>query len=120
MQITGIPLKYLLGVPIESGSITPKGLLNTETILTFVIEGRGRNMPIALLVTNLPPYIALIMATSGITWKRRLLILFYGCAILCFFHAIIFRPHRQIVSKVFPPFVPANHVIISSNTDGVR
>jgi hypothetical protein len=43
-------------------------------------------MPVALLVTNLPPYVALIFATAGITMKRRLLILFYGCAILCFFH----------------------------------
>jgi len=86
LQATGMPLKYLLGMPIESGSIEVGGVLNTHTILTFVVEGHRRSMSIALLVTNLPPYIALVLATAGLTWKRRLLILFYGSSILCFFH----------------------------------
>lgn len=87
LQITGMPLKYLLGMPIESGSIKVDGVLNTNTILTFVVDGHNRTMPIALLVTNLPPYIALVLATAGISLKRRLLILLYGTSILCFFHA---------------------------------
>lgn len=87
LQITGMPLRYLLSMPIESGSIKAGGVLNTNTILTFVVEGHNRHMPIALLVTNLPPYVALVLATAGITLKRRLLILLYGVSILCFFHA---------------------------------
>ena len=87
LQVTGMPLKYLLGMPIESGSIKADGVLNTGTILTFVMEGHKRQMPIALLVTNLPPYVALVLATAGLSLKRRLLILFYGVSILCFFHA---------------------------------
>ncbi|MCK5860906.1 MAG: hypothetical protein KAH38_00380 [Candidatus Hydrogenedentes bacterium] len=86
LQVTGMPLKDIFGMPIESGSIDVSGLLNTNTTLTFIIAGHQRTMSIALLVTNLPPYIALVLATAGITWKRRLLILIYGCGILCFFH----------------------------------
>ncbi|HDP35853.1 MAG TPA: hypothetical protein ENN29_12185 [Candidatus Hydrogenedentes bacterium] len=45
-------------------------------------------MPIALLVTNLPPYVALVLATAGLAWKKRARILVYGCAILIFFHVL--------------------------------
>lgn len=87
LQVTGVSLKYLLGVPIESGRIEAGGLLNTGTTLIFSVEGHERRMHIALLATNVPPYIALVLATAGIAWKRRLRILGYGCGILCFFHA---------------------------------
>lgn len=88
VQITGMPLRYIMGLPIESGRIDAGGVLNTGTNLTFSIAGRDRTMHIALLATNVPPYIALVLATAGLTWKRRLRILFYGCGILCLFHAL--------------------------------
>lgn len=87
LQVTGMPLKYLLKMNIESGVLIVDGVLNTKTIMAFVVDGHRRGMPIALLVTNLPPYVALVLATAGITLKRRILILLYGCGILCFFHA---------------------------------
>ncbi len=87
IQATGMPLRYIMGMNVEAGNIEADGVLNTNTVLTLVVDGRGRSMPIALLVTNLPPYIALVLATAGIGWKRRVRILVYGCCILCFFHA---------------------------------
>jgi len=86
LQATGVTLKYLLKIPIESGYVTVGGVLNTETVLGFEINGHKPGMPVALLVTNLPPYIALVLATAGLTLKRRILILLYGSGILCFFH----------------------------------
>ncbi len=106
IQAAGMPLKFIMGMPIDSGHIDANGLLNTNTTLTFVVDGHGRSMPIALLVTNLPPYVALVLATAGLTWKRRLLILIYGCAILCFFHvafiivALRFQESMAQVSEI--------------------
>ena len=88
VQATGLPLRYVFGLSIEAGRIEPDGVLNTGTNLIFSIEGRERSMHIALLATNVPPYIALVLATAGLTWKRRARILLYGCGILCAFHAL--------------------------------
>ncbi len=106
IQLAGAPLKYVLGMPIESGHIDADGMLNTNTVLTFVVNGHFRGMPIALLVTNLPPYVALVLATAGLGWKRRLRILAYGCGILCFFHvgfivvALRFQDTMEQVSEI--------------------
>ncbi|NLN94147.1 MAG: hypothetical protein GX130_12690 [Candidatus Hydrogenedens sp.] len=86
LQVTGLPLKYALGVPIDSGFVETEGVLNTESRLVFSVQGHERRMKIAHLVTNIPPYIALVLATAGLTWRRRGLILLYGCGIICFFH----------------------------------
>lgn len=86
LQSTGMTLKYLFKMPIESGAVAVAGVLNTQTTLGFVINGHKPTMSVALLVTNLPPYIALVLATAGLAVKRRVLILLYGSAILCFFH----------------------------------
>ncbi len=86
LQCSGVILKYLLKMPIESGFIAVDGVLHTKTVLGFVVNGHKPAMPVALLVTNLPPYISLVLATSGLTVKKRLLIMVYGCSILCFFH----------------------------------
>lgn len=86
VQVTGLPLKYVFGVPIDSGFIEVEGVFNTESSLVFSVQGHERRMKIAHLVTNVPPYIALVLATAGLTWRRRGLILLYGCGIICFFH----------------------------------
>ncbi|HNZ47553.1 MAG TPA: hypothetical protein PKN92_01785 [Candidatus Hydrogenedentes bacterium] len=106
LQITGLPLKYALGVPIDSGFIDVQGKLNTESSLVFSVSGHERRMKIALLATNVPPYIALVLATAGLTWRRRGLILLYGCGILCFFHAFFiiiamrFQDKLMLISEV--------------------
>lgn len=86
LQASGIPLRHLFQMPIVAGRIEAEGVLNTNTSLIFTLEERSRSMRIALLVTNVPPYIALVLATVGLGWKRRARILLYGCGILCFFH----------------------------------
>jgi hypothetical protein len=88
VQSSGAILKLLFSAPIDYGQIRPEGILNTKSLLVFGIGGRESSLPIALLVTNVPPYLALVLATLGLTWRRRLLILFYGVAILVIGHIV--------------------------------
>jgi hypothetical protein len=88
MQLTGGVLKFVVGLPIEAGRIDAKGVFNTGTDLVFCVDGRDRVLHIALLATNVPPYLALVLATAGLAFGRRLRVLLYGCAILCAGHAI--------------------------------
>ncbi len=95
LQVTGGVLKFAMGVPIEAGRIVAKDVLNTGTDLAFRVGDRERSLHIALLVTNVPPYAALVLATAGLAFWKRLRILLYGCGILCLGHAafivIVFR-----------------------------
>lgn len=77
---------WAVRMPVEGGRIDPMGLFNTETRLVFYMQGREPALPIALLVTNIPPYIALVLATAGLRLWRRLRILCYGSAILMVGH----------------------------------
>lgn len=88
LQATGMPLRYLLGVPIEAGRVETAGLLNTGAKIVFVFAGHEQSMHIALLATNVPPYVALVLATAGLALRRRIRILLYGCGILCGFHIL--------------------------------
>jgi len=88
LQLAGVPLRYVFGVPIEAGRIEAQEILNTGTKLVYTINSIDRSMSLAKLAANIPPYVALVLATSGLLWKRRLGILVYGCAILCGFHAL--------------------------------
>lgn len=87
VQGCGSLLKFGLGMPILAGRIDPQGVLNTGSLLVFNLEGHDATMKIGVLVTNLPPYLALVLATPGLTWKRRLAVLAIGSAILMLFHA---------------------------------
>ena len=87
-QVTGGILKFAAGVPIEAVRIDVKGVFNTGTDLVFHVGGRERAIHIALLATNVPPYLALVLATAGLAFWKRLRILLYGCAILCACHAV--------------------------------
>jgi hypothetical protein len=73
MEITGILLE-------------PKGLFNTDTLLDFTVAGKVRAFPVALLVTNIPPFIALVLATSGLDLVRRLRAIGIGVGILLLSH----------------------------------
>lgn len=87
-QASGATLRYLLKVPIEYGYIEQAGILNTKSMLVYGVGGRESRLPIALLVTNVPPYVALVLATLGLAWKRRIVILLWGTAILSAGHAL--------------------------------
>ncbi len=103
LQVSGGILKYALGLPIESGRVVSKELLNTGTDLVFrMAEGRIRGLHIALLTTNVPPYLALVLATGGLALGRRLRVMAYGFGILCAFHLIfiiVFMRFQETLAK---------------------
>jgi len=88
MQLSGGILRNLLGVPIDYGRIEAAGILNTQSLLRFGIGQEEPAMPIALLVTNVPPYLALVLATAGIALRRRIRILALGTGILMAGHVL--------------------------------
>ncbi|HNT89346.1 MAG TPA: hypothetical protein PKL84_15900, partial [Candidatus Hydrogenedentes bacterium] len=71
-----------LDVPIEAARIDPNGILNTESALVFVLDGHELRLAVALLITNMAPYLALVLATPGLRVVRRLVILVAGAAVL--------------------------------------
>lgn len=83
MQTSGVVLRGALGVPILSGSVQAEGVLNTDSRMTFTLaDGRTRTLKIALLVTNVPPFLALVLASPGLAWRRRTRALTIGLSIL--------------------------------------
>jgi hypothetical protein len=87
-QVSGGILLHATGIPVSSMAIEPAGVLNTDTLLMFGLEGIQRRFPIGLLVTNVAPYLALVLATGGLAWRRRLKILGIGVAVLSLGHVI--------------------------------
>lgn len=81
-QLSGGVLLNGLGVPVEAARIEPGGILNTESVLVIVLEGHDLKFPIALLITNMAPYLALVLATPGLRLFRRLFILVLGAGLL--------------------------------------
>jgi len=81
-KICGFIAWAFLSVPIESSALVANGWFNVDSTLNFKVNGHEPAMPIALLVTNVAPYIALVLATSGLTLRRRLRILAIGIGIL--------------------------------------
>lgn len=86
-------LKYINQVPIESfvvsnaGIANKAGLLNTGTALSFVVGGRQQTLPeLGSVVTNVAPFLALVLATPRLGWKRRGLIIGIGVLILVVTH----------------------------------
>lgn len=104
-QVTGITARLALGVPITGVAVEAKGLLNTETLILFQLTEHDthvveRKMPIALLVTNLVPYLALVLATSGLGLARRLRVLALGTGIIvaghCLFITLLLAFQEQL------------------------
>ncbi len=103
LQGCGSVAKWLLRVPIVAGHVTVDGIFNTDSLLVFHVGDGERAMKFALLVTNLPPFIALVIATSALAWRRRLTIATTGAAILVAGHALY-----VVVALRFGDFLAAN------------
>ena len=88
LQLAGSVLLFVLRVPVESGSILIEGILNTNSKLAFNINGKPLFMDLALITTNLAPYVALIFATGQIPFQKRLRILGAGSAIIVVTHVL--------------------------------
>lgn len=89
VQISGAILKFVMGVPIVAGGIRPSGFLNTASTIYFVIQGYEfeKASPIALLITNLPPFISLILITR-ISLLSRLKKMLWGAGIIMLGHIL--------------------------------
>ena len=85
-QATGQVLRFAGGLPIEAVRIDAKGVCNTGTDLVFTVGGARRAIHIALLATNVPPYWALVLATAGLAFWKRVRVLIYGTVVLCLCH----------------------------------
>jgi len=88
LQGCGSILKFVLGMPILAGRIDAQGILNTSSLLVFNLDGHDTTMKFGLLVTNLPPFLALVLATPRLTTKRRLTVLAAGTGILTLTHGL--------------------------------
>ena len=88
VQGCGSILKFGLGMPILAGRIDAQGILNTGSLLIFNLEDRDASMKIGVLVTNLPPFLALVLATPRLAWRRRFAVLTGGSAFLMLFHGL--------------------------------
>ncbi len=85
---TALPiLKYVVREPVLDIVVSKTGFLNIGTSLGFALADRTRMMPdIGHLLTNIAPYVALVLATPRLAWKKRLVILVIGIAIMFAFH----------------------------------
>ncbi len=80
-------MKHLMDKDIQGVAVNAAGFLNTRTALVFTYMGRDLAMQdLGNLTTNVAPFIALVLATSGLRLWRRLGILAVGTAILFVFH----------------------------------
>jgi hypothetical protein len=86
-SVTGFMLGTL-GHPIQGVQITPQGILNTQTRLAFLLEGREPTLDIGALLFNVPPFIALMAATPGLALRCRIRRLTLGLAILAVGHVL--------------------------------
>lgn len=87
---TGLVLKLILRVPIETVVVTRGGFLNTGTALAYALaDGRQPTMhDVGKLVTNVAPFIALVLATPGLGLWRRLKVIILGFVIIFLFHGL--------------------------------
>jgi hypothetical protein len=101
-RLSGGVLATFFSEPITAAWIRPEGTLNTASLLVFLFEGREIPFPIGLLVTNMIPYLALVVATPGLSVLRRHVILYTGAAILFLGHVLFivlaFR-FREFIGK---------------------
>ena len=93
-HVSAFVLRVLFHYPISTAGAVAGGFLNTGTTIEFHLPGVTRSMPdLGRLTTNLAPFIALTLATTGITMRRRLGVLLIGTPIILLSHliTIIFR-----------------------------
>ena len=82
--------EFLIGtfteVPVDGYAVEPDGILQTTTTLAIITGGQEMPIEIGHLVTNLPVFVALMLATGGLTWRWRLGMTLLGAAILVVGH----------------------------------
>ena len=87
LQGCGAVLSWVLGLPIAAGRVESAGVLNTGSALVYQIGTVESRLALAQLVTNLAPYLALILATPGRTRRWRARAALGGGGLLLLLHA---------------------------------
>jgi hypothetical protein len=82
------PAMRLMGTPVESVDVKADGLFNTGTMLRFNIGRHHPALNVGALVFNVPPFVALMLLTPGLRWRRRLKALGIGVLVLCAGHLL--------------------------------
>jgi len=86
---SGVPaLRVGFRVPVEDMTVEKAGKLNIGTTLTYTVEGKPRPIEVAPAISNIPPFVALVLVTGGLRWRRRLAALGIGLAILVLTHLL--------------------------------
>ena len=88
VQGCGVVLRDVLGLPITAGRIELAGILNTESLLIIYVGDHPTSMKFVQLITNVPPFVALILATAGMSLRQRLMALGAGITLLGLGHAL--------------------------------
>lgn len=87
-QISGGIINGLVETAIESMKVISDGILNTHTSLVYLVDGVERTIEIAYIVNNMPSFLALVLATAGLGFRKRLGILAIGIAIMMAGHVL--------------------------------
>jgi len=90
-QTTAAIIRLTTETAIESVSVTHDGggFLNTDVALTYFYAAHSSTMhDVGHLVTNVAPFVALVLATGGLGLWRRLRVLALGLVILYAFHVL--------------------------------
>ena len=87
----GAVSEFLIGnltdVSVDGYAVEPDGILQTTTTLAIITGGQEMPIEIGHLVTNLPVFVALMLATGALTWRWRAGMTLLGAAILVVGHA---------------------------------
>ena len=101
-EIAALFLTFVGGYPIQHVVVHAAGLLNTDTTLGFDLGGRVPVTPVSWVITNVAVYAALVIATRGLGWRRRLGALAGGVAILAVSHVsqiIVFFAFAKAIAR---------------------
>ena len=107
VQGCGVILRGIFGMDITAGNIEVSGIMNTESLLILYVGEHPTSMKFVQIITNLSPFVALILATPRLSLRRRATALMLGTAVLCGGHALfIILALRFAVSLQHTPEIP--------------
>ncbi len=88
--ISGTLLSAFAGIPVDSThvEVDPKGVLSTKIDLVFMVGQDVYPIAVGSIIANIPPYLALVLATPGLGVRRLLKVLAIGLGILGAGHVI--------------------------------
>jgi hypothetical protein len=115
-HLCAVTLKYGFGYPIDGVTVNVRGVLNTETELGYIIGARRPAIPIVPLISNVAAYVALMLATSGLGWRRLLARTCLGVFILALTHwvyLIVFFVWEAAIARDQTVFIAIGQLFIT-------